>query len=64
MKIKYDIGIDTVYIHFNNQLVKESYEVNPGFIIDYSDKDLIVAIEILDASKKFPSPGRIEYESA
>jgi uncharacterized protein YuzE len=64
MKIKYDNEVDIVYIRFSDKPVKESDSDRPGIILDYSADGSIIAIEILDASKKFPQPNKVEYEVA
>ena len=64
MKIKYDKEVDVLYIRFSDKPVKESDEDKPGVVLDYASDGSVVAIEILDASKKFPNPDRVEYESA
>lgn len=64
MKVKYDKEVDILYIRLSDGLVKESDEGKPGIILDYAADGSIVAIEILDASKKFPEPDKVEYEAA
>jgi uncharacterized protein YuzE len=64
MKIKYDKEVDVIYLQFSVAPVSESDEDKPGIILDYAADGSIVSIEILDASKKFPQPIRIEYEVA
>lgn len=64
MKVKYDKEVDVLYIRFSDKPVKESDEDKPGVVLDYASDGSVVSIEILDASKKFPNPGKVEYESA
>lgn len=64
MKVKYDKEVDVLSIRFSDKPVRESDEDKPDIILDYADDGTIVAIEILDASKKFPNPNKVEYESA
>jgi len=64
MKVKYDKEVDILYIRLSNDPVKDSDEDKPGIILDYAADGSIVAIEILDASKKFPEPDKVEYEAA
>jgi uncharacterized protein YuzE len=64
MKVKYDKEVDILYIRLGDGPVKESDEGKPGIILDYAADGSIVAIEILDASKKFPEPDKVEYEAA
>lgn len=64
MKIKYDQEVDIIYIRLNDLPVKESDEGKPGIILDYAADGSIVAIEILDASRKMPHPAKFECEVA
>jgi len=48
MKIIYDNQTDAIYIRFKDDKVVESEEKEQGTIIDYNDKNEIVAVEILD----------------
>lgn len=52
MKIEYDTGHDLLNIEFlANVSIDESLEVD-GIVIDYAKDKRIVAIEVLDASKR------------
>lgn len=62
MKVKYNREVDVLYITLSDVPVKESDESKPGIILDYSDQGNVVAIEILDASKKMLLPVKVEYE--
>ncbi len=64
MKVKYYKDADLLYIKLNDLPIKESDEDKPGIILDYAENGMIVAIEILNASKKFPQPDKVEYEVA
>ena len=64
MKVKYDKETDVVRIRWSEEKIKESDESKPGIIIDYSANGSIVGIEILEASKRIPLPGKVEYEVA
>jgi uncharacterized protein YuzE len=64
MKVKYDKEVDILYIRLSDSPIKESDEGKPGIVLDYAADGSIVAIEILDASKKFPEPDKVEYEAA
>lgn len=64
MKVKYDKEVDILYIRLSDSLIKQSDEDKPGIILDYAEDGSIVAIEILDASKKLPHPYKVEYEVA
>ena len=47
MKIQYDNETDSIYVKFSDDTVVESEEKSDGSIIDFNDKDEIVAVEIL-----------------
>ncbi len=64
MKIKYDKELDILYIRFSDERVQESDSEKPGVVLDFDAKGGIVAIEILNASRKIPQPTKFEYEIA
>jgi uncharacterized protein YuzE len=64
MKIKYDKEVDIIYIRFSEEKIIESNEDKQGVIIDYDDKGSIIAIEVLNASKKMEHPNSVIYEVA
>jgi uncharacterized protein YuzE len=64
MKIKYDKEVDILYIQLTDKPIKESDGDKPDIILDYASDGSIVAIEILEASKKLPHPIKFEYEVA
>jgi len=63
MKVIYDRRTDTVTVILRDVPVEESDEEKPGVILDYDCDGNLVSIEILDASRRVTSPGRIEYQS-
>ncbi len=64
MKIKYDKGVDILYIQFSDSKIEETDEERPGIIIDYDNLGNIIGIEVLNASQKMPQPMKLEYEVA
>lgn len=64
MKIKYDKELGILYIRFSDEKVQESDIEKPGVVLDFDAKGGIVAIEILNASRKIPQPTKFEYEIA
>jgi uncharacterized protein YuzE len=54
MKIRYDKEIDAAYIQMSSKKPDGAVELAEGVILHTTSKDEIVAIEILDAGKKFP----------
>ncbi|MBK7137777.1 MAG: DUF2283 domain-containing protein [Bacteroidetes bacterium] len=64
MKVIYDKTLDILQIQFSNEPIVESDEEKKGLIIDYNKDGGIVAIEMLNASKKVLQPNKVEYEIA
>ena len=64
MKVKYDKETDILYIKLSEDKVAESDERRKGIILDYSEENLLVGIEILNASKSSIQPSKVEYEVA
>ncbi|HYY27224.1 MAG TPA: DUF2283 domain-containing protein [Chthoniobacterales bacterium] len=64
MKVKYDQEVDVLRIRFSSAPVEESDEEKPGIILDYDRNGNIVAIEILNASRRIEDPRSIEYAVA
>lgn len=54
-KYDYDLENDTIFFYGTNKKYKKSLDVN-DIIVDISEDNFIMAIEILDASKKFNVP--------
>ncbi len=52
MKFSYDKKIDALYIRFNQKPIIESNQVSDNIITDYDKSGRIIALEILDASRK------------
>ena len=48
MNIIYDNETDSIYVRFTEDMVVESEERNDGTIVDYNQKDEIVAVEVLN----------------
>jgi uncharacterized protein YuzE len=64
MRVTFSAQTDTVTIVLNENPVSESDEEKPGVIIDYDQDGNIVALEILDASKRVLQPRQMVYELA
>ena len=54
MKVRYDKAVDAAYIQMSAKKPDGAVEIAEGVILHTTEKDEIVAIEILDAAKKFP----------
>ncbi len=52
LRIKYDRITDAIYVRLKDEKVVESDEVAPGVIVDFNEKNEIVGIEVLWASKR------------
>ena len=52
MKLSYDPDADSLWIRWNHSPIEESYEIEPGIVLDYDKKGIVVGVEIMDASKK------------
>ncbi|MER3422186.1 MAG: hypothetical protein C4293_02080 [Nitrospiraceae bacterium] len=51
MKVSYDKTLDAAYIQFTAQQPQGAIELEQGVMLHVTDRDEIVALEILDASK-------------
>jgi uncharacterized protein YuzE len=61
MKVTYDPEVDVLSILLSDAPVEESDEDKPGVILDYDRSGSVVALEILDASKRMGNPLSVEY---
>ena len=61
MKITYDPEVDVLQVVFSSAPVEESDEEKPGIVLDYDSDGNVVAIEILDASRRMENPRAVEY---
>ena len=61
MKVTYDPEVDVLSILLSDAPVEESDEDKPGVILDYDRSGNMVALEILDASKRMGNPLSVEY---
>ena len=64
MKVSYDPRTDTLTVILRDDVqVAESDEDKPGVILDYDDQGNLVALEILDASKRVTETRKIEFQT-
>ncbi len=64
MNVTYDQKTDTLTVRFSATPVAESDEEKPGVILDYDAGGNLVALEILDASKRVSDPAHLDYRVA
>ena len=64
MKVAYDRKTDTLSVILKEGVaVAESDEDKPGVILDYDEHGDLLAVEILDASRRVTDARKIEYET-
>jgi len=63
MKVLYDPEVDVLSVLLSDAPVAESDQDKPGVILDYDDQGDLLAIEILDASRRVTDARRIEYKA-
>ena len=54
MKVSYDKKRDIAYIRFSGKKPDGAIEITEGVVLDTTEKNEIVGIEIFEASKRFP----------
>lgn len=54
MRISYDEADDAMYIRFSEAKYYQSDEVKEGVILDFDKKGRIIALELLDVSRRLP----------
>ena len=64
MKVSYDTRTDSLTLILREDVaVAESDEDKPGIVLDYDDEGNLLAIEILDASRRVTEARKIEYQT-
>ena len=64
MNVTYDPKSDTLTVRFSSTAIAESDEEKPGLILDYDDQGNLVALEILDASRRVSDLAHVDYRVA
>ncbi len=63
MKVSYDSKTDTLTVVLRDSIaVAESDEDKPGVILDYDGDGNLVALEVLDASKRVSDARKVEFQ--
>ena len=62
MQVRYDKEVDAAYIRLSRKRPTGAVEVQEGIILHLTDRDELVAIEILDASRRFPIRSLFTFE--
>jgi len=52
MKIEYDPEVDALYVRLTDSKIVESEQVQPGIVLDFDAAGKVVAVEVLNASKR------------
>ena len=55
MKLRWDKEADALYLRLGDSAIAESAEVSPGVVLDYSESDEVVGVEILRLSQRAPN---------
>ena len=53
MQITYDTKADAMYIKFQDGKFLLNKEIKEGIVLDIGEKDILLGIEVLDASHRF-----------
>ena len=66
MKLRVDEQADALYLVLDESDVVESEEVAPGIVLDFNEREEIVAIEVLHLSKRTAAPNlkQLLFETA
>ena len=62
MKVSYDKKADAAFIRFSSKRPVGGIEIKEGVILHVTDKDKIVALEMLDASQHVPLKNLFKLE--
>jgi uncharacterized protein YuzE len=62
MKVSYDPQADAAFLRLSTEKPHGAIEIDEGIIVHITDQDKIVAIEILNVSKKISIEELFKYE--
>ncbi len=63
MIVRYDPETDTLTVVLKESDVAESDEDKPGIILDFDGAGDVVALEILDASRRVTDPHHVDFNA-
>ncbi|MBV8083348.1 MAG: DUF2283 domain-containing protein [Chloroflexi bacterium] len=65
MKLRVDKQADALYVRLTETPIKDSEEVQPGVILDFSSDGTVVGIEMLGISKRMSraDTNNVEFET-
>ena len=55
MKLRVDKESDALYLRLDDSAITESVEASPGVVLDYSEANEVVGVEILRLSQRAPN---------
>ena len=61
MRLNYDKETDTLLIVLSEMKIEKTDEIRTGVLADFDEKDSLVSLEILNASKKVESLHEVMY---
>lgn len=64
MRVTYDKRTDSLtFLLRSRPEVAESHEDKPGVVLDYDREGNLVAVEILDASRRVTDAAKVDFET-
>jgi uncharacterized protein YuzE len=66
MRLKVDREADALYLRLDDSEITESEEVSPGVVLDFTQHNQVVGIEMLNLSKRAPGLNltELQFQSA
>lgn len=62
VRLHYDAASDAAYLRFSQEPVIESEEVAPGLVLDFDSAGRLVALEVMQATRRLPKDALIAAE--
>jgi uncharacterized protein YuzE len=54
MKLHFDEQADAIYLRLDDSKIIESEEISPGIVLDFSEHNQVVGVEILNVKDRVP----------